>query len=73
MISVHHLGSEAFLNECIHVTDEGQGRSSTKAVPGLQGKAQNEYLKVRGTKFSSCFAIAGAKRLKVDDRGMGQG
>lgn len=26
-------------------------------------------MKVRGTKFSSCFAIAGGERLKVDGRG----
>lgn len=42
--------------------------TAQKQHHGFKEKHRGEYLKVRGTKFSSCFAIAGGERLKVDDR-----
>lgn len=42
--------------------------AAQKQHQGFKGKQRGEYLKVRGTKFSSCFAIAGGERMKVDDR-----
>lgn len=52
-----------------------KAEAAQKRCHGFKEKHRGEYLKVRGTKFSSCFAIAGGERLKVVNsaRRAGQG